>query len=116
CPFKCRMKNAEWRMKNTLLPLHSAFRKLVHPAGFPPADSPFEAEDDNNFTTDAKMTTWLDSRRRLAVFHMCKAFKSAADASWRCRESKVRKLRSFNSNAQATWSTSRERVPSFGVY
>ena len=30
-------------------------RKLVHPAGLPPANSPFEAEDDNNFTTDAKM-------------------------------------------------------------
>jgi hypothetical protein len=28
--------------------------KVVHPAGLPPADSPFEAEDDNNFTTDAK--------------------------------------------------------------
>ena len=27
--------------------------KLVHPAGLPPANSPFEAEDDNNFTTDA---------------------------------------------------------------
>jgi hypothetical protein len=26
---------------------------MVHPAGFPPADSPFEAEDDHNFTTDA---------------------------------------------------------------
>jgi hypothetical protein len=25
---------------------------LVHPAGLPPANSPFEAEDDNNFTTD----------------------------------------------------------------
>ena len=29
--------------------------KLVHPAGLPPANSPFEAEDDNNFTTDAEM-------------------------------------------------------------
>jgi hypothetical protein len=28
---------------------------LVHPAGFPPANSPFEAEDDCNFTTDAEM-------------------------------------------------------------
>jgi hypothetical protein len=28
---------------------------LAHPAGVPPADSPFEAEDDNNFTTDAEM-------------------------------------------------------------
>ncbi len=27
---------------------------LAHPAGLPPANSPFEAEDDNNFTTDAK--------------------------------------------------------------
>ena len=30
--------------------------ELVHPAGLPPANSPFEAEDDYNFTTDAK---WL---------------------------------------------------------
>jgi len=30
-------------------------RELVHPAGLSPANSPFEAEDDNNFTTDAKM-------------------------------------------------------------
>ena len=30
-------------------------RELVHPAGLPPANSPFEAEDDNNFTTDAEM-------------------------------------------------------------
>src|SRR5437867_3756095 len=29
--------------------------ELVHPAGLPPANSPFEAEDDNNFTTDAKL-------------------------------------------------------------
>src|SRR5580765_5618547 len=29
--------------------------KLVHPAGLSPADSPFEAEDDCNFTTDAEM-------------------------------------------------------------
>ena len=28
-------------------------QKMVHPAGLPPANSPFEAEDDNNFTTDA---------------------------------------------------------------
>jgi hypothetical protein len=28
-------------------------RKLVHPAGLPPANSPFVAEDDCNFTTDA---------------------------------------------------------------
>ena len=26
----------------------------MHPAGLPPANSPFEAEDDNNFTTDAE--------------------------------------------------------------
>src|SRR2546428_6965667 len=30
-------------------------RELVHLAGLPPANSPFEAEDDNNFTTDAEM-------------------------------------------------------------
>ena len=29
--------------------------KMAHPAGLSPANSPFEAEDDNNFTTDAKM-------------------------------------------------------------
>jgi hypothetical protein len=34
-------------------------RKLVHPAGLPPANSPFEAEDDNNFTTDAEMVGGL---------------------------------------------------------
>ena len=28
---------------------------VVHPAGLPPANSPFEAEDDCNFTTDAEM-------------------------------------------------------------
>lgn len=28
-------------------------RQLAHPAGLPPADSPFEAEHDHNFTTDA---------------------------------------------------------------
>lgn len=27
---------------------------MVHPAGLPPANSPFEAEDDHNFTTDAE--------------------------------------------------------------
>ena len=30
-------------------------RELAHPAGLPPANSPFEAEDDNDFTTDAEM-------------------------------------------------------------
>jgi hypothetical protein len=35
--------------------------KVVHPAGLPPADSPFEAEDDNNFTTDAKAVSELTS-------------------------------------------------------
>ena len=43
-------------------------RELVHPAGLPPADSPFEAEDDNNFTTDAEMVGRLGfapSSRRL---------------------------------------------------
>ena len=36
---------------------------MAHPAGLPPADSPFEAEDDSNFTTDAKMARqpWLAS-------------------------------------------------------
>ena len=37
-------------------------RKLVHPAGLPPADSPFEAEDDNNFTTDASLNAELGTR------------------------------------------------------
>src|SRR6266571_4710757 len=43
-------------------------RKLVHPAGLPPANSPFEAEDDHNFTTDAEMVGCLGfapSSRRL---------------------------------------------------
>jgi hypothetical protein len=42
--------------------------ELAHPAGLPPADSPFEAEDDNNFTTDAEMVGRLGfapSSRRL---------------------------------------------------
>ena len=42
--------------------------KLVHPAGLPPADSPFEAEHDHNFTTDAEMVGRLGfapSSRRL---------------------------------------------------
>ena len=40
----------------------------MHPAGLPPADSPFEAEDDNSFTTDAEMVGCLGfapSSRRL---------------------------------------------------
>ena len=40
----------------------------MHPAGLPPADSPFEAEDDRNFTTDAEMVGCLGfapSSRRL---------------------------------------------------
>ena len=43
-------------------------RKLVHPAGLPPANSSFEAKDDNNFTTDAEMVGRLGfapSSRRL---------------------------------------------------
>src|ERR1017187_2342167 len=42
--------------------------KLVHPAGLPPTNSPFEAEDDHNFTTDAEMVSCLGiapSSRRL---------------------------------------------------
>ena len=42
--------------------------ELAHPAGLPPADSPFEAEDDCNFTTDAEMVGRLGfepSSRRL---------------------------------------------------
>ena len=34
---------------------NSALLKMVHPAGLLPANSPFEAEDDINFTTDAEM-------------------------------------------------------------
>ena len=30
-------------------------REFVHPAGLPPANSPFEAECDGNFTTDAEI-------------------------------------------------------------
>ena len=40
----------------------------MHPAGLPPANSPFEAEDDNDFTTDAEMVGRLGfapSSRRL---------------------------------------------------
>jgi hypothetical protein len=37
-------------------------KKMVHPAGLPPADSPFEAEDDCNFTTDAKMARRAEAR------------------------------------------------------
>ena len=43
-------------------------RNLVHPAGLPPANSPFEAEHDCNFTTDAEMVGCLGfapSSRRL---------------------------------------------------
>ena len=46
----------------------NAALKLVHPAGLPPANSPFEAEDDHNFTTDAEMVGCLGfapSSRRL---------------------------------------------------
>ena len=39
-------------------------RKLVHPAGLPPANSPFEAEDDHNFTTDAEMACRAEARTR----------------------------------------------------
>ena len=35
--------------------LQSAFKKLAHPAGLSPANSPFEAEHDYSFTTDAEM-------------------------------------------------------------
>src|SRR5205085_1229981 len=47
-----------------------------HPAGLPPANSRFEAEDDNNFTTDAKwwvgtvLPRALRFKRRL---HRCNA-------------------------------------------
>jgi hypothetical protein len=34
--------------------------KVVHPAGLPPANSPFEAEDDHNFTTDALPETKIE--------------------------------------------------------
>src|SRR5229473_3132606 len=37
-------------------------RELVHPAGLPPANSPFEAEDDNYFTTDAEMACRAEAR------------------------------------------------------
>src|SRR6185436_13111605 len=46
----------------------NAALKLVHPAGLSPANSPFEAEDDHNFTTDAQMVGRLGfapSSRRL---------------------------------------------------
>jgi hypothetical protein len=34
---------------------HLSTSEMAHPAGLPPANSPFEAEDDGNFTTDAEM-------------------------------------------------------------
>ena len=50
-------------------------RKLVHPAGLPPANSPFEAEDDHNFTTDAFLETkiedgeWKMARPPSSIFY-----------------------------------------------
>jgi hypothetical protein len=35
---------------------------MVHPAGLPPANSPFEAEDDNSFTTDAVLNAEFGMR------------------------------------------------------
>ena len=40
----------------------NAALKLVHPAGLSPANSPFEAEDDHNFTTDAQMACRAEAR------------------------------------------------------
>ena len=47
----------------SLRPSLRSERRLVHPAGLSPADSPFEAEDDNNFTTDAE----IEPMERLAL-------------------------------------------------
>src|SRR6478736_1222662 len=58
-------------------------RKMVHPAGLPPADSPFEAEDDNNFTTDAEMVGCLGfapSSRRLRAGTSLSKFATQAIA------------------------------------
>ena len=41
----------------------NAALKLVHPAGLSPANSPFEAEDDHNFTTDAQMACRAEAVR-----------------------------------------------------
>jgi hypothetical protein len=57
--------------------------ELVHPAGLPPADSPFEAEDDNNFTTDAEMVGCLGiapSSRRLRAGTSLSKFATQANA------------------------------------
>jgi hypothetical protein len=35
--------------------INAILNQMVHPAGLSPANSPFEAEDDSNFTTDAKL-------------------------------------------------------------
>ena len=57
--------------------------KLVHPAGLPPANSPFEAEDDCNFTTDAKwwVATVLPRALRFKrPLHRCNACNPVRDA------------------------------------
>lgn len=58
-------------------------RELVHPAGLPPANSPFEAEDDCNFTTDAEMVGCLGfapSSRRLRAGTSLAKFATQANA------------------------------------
>ena len=56
---------------------------MVHPAGLPPANSPFEAEDDNNFTTDAEIVGHLGfapSSRRLRAGTSLSKFATHRDA------------------------------------
>ena len=55
----------------------------MHPAGLPPANSPFEAEDDNSFTTDAEMVGCLGfapSSRRLRAGTSLSKFATQANA------------------------------------
>ena len=55
----------------------------MHPAGLPPANSPFEAEDDHNFTTDAQMVGRLGfapSSRRLRAGTSLSKFATQANA------------------------------------
>ena len=60
-PHAVELQNADCKLKgggSGLRNLHSKIcnlqLKMAHPAGLSPADSPFEAEHDSSFTTDAE--------------------------------------------------------------
>ena len=57
-------------------------RKLVHPAGLPPANSPFEAEDDHNFTTDAEASS---EKTALKTFTL-NCLSASKNGVWRRRD------------------------------